>query len=194
MSYLKAVCHLLTAHALVVSLKPTRDLWIEWHCERPSVGKFIFILSLSWYLCWFFYWHFRKFSVAEVLFHPKLGCIQSTLCTRLDPEYLNTFSAYFGINVSWSNPNTLDMRSLRMDNCSDVFFIISSSVRRPLLVVYERKYKHIMYKSNINIRESYNWAEFSYISVIYIYIYTIITLCFLLRLSAFERGEIRKVK
>ena len=37
-----------------------------------------------------FYLHFRKFSVAKVSFHPKLGCIQNTLCTRRDREHLNT--------------------------------------------------------------------------------------------------------
>jgi len=42
-----------------VSQQSTRDLWwTECHCDRPSIDKFSFILSLSWYLCWFFIYIF----------------------------------------------------------------------------------------------------------------------------------------
>ena len=106
--------------------------------------------------------------MAKVLLHPRLGCILSTLCTRQDREHPNTFPAYFKINFSRSNPNTLKVYSLGMGNCRDLFFTIRSSVRRPLFLS-STKGNRKMY-ININIRESYNLAEFNYISVIYVYI------------------------
>ena len=58
-----------------------------------------------------------------------------------------------------------------MGNCRDLFFTIRLSFRRPLLVSSTKENRNMYKKKNyINIRESYNLAEFSYISVIYIYI------------------------
>jgi hypothetical protein len=95
-----------------------------------------------------FYLRVHKFSVAQVLFHPKLGCIQNTLCTRRDREHLNTFPAYFKINFSWSNPNTLEVYFLGMGNCRDLFFTIRSYFRRPLLMSSRKENRNISSSSS----------------------------------------------
>jgi len=46
-----------------LSQQSTRDLWwAEWHRDRRFIDKFSSVMSLSWYLCWFFIYVFVSFQ------------------------------------------------------------------------------------------------------------------------------------